>query len=57
MKNQNTKPITKTVVTYRKNGVTYSHPFAGNLLGGSAEAKAIMELKIGRSQIVSITHE
>lgn len=47
---------TKTVVTYVKNGVTYSHTFPEVLLHDSAEAKMITEHKVGRSAIKSITN-
>lgn len=47
----------KTIVTYKKDGVTYTHTFTGNIMGSEAERRMIMEFKIGRSQIVSIVHK
>jgi hypothetical protein len=47
----------KTIVTYRKNGVKYTHTFAGNLRGAEAERRMIMELHVGRSDIISISHK
>lgn len=47
----------KTIVTYKKDGVTYTHTFSENLKGGEAERRMIMEFHIGRSQIVSIVHK
>jgi hypothetical protein len=49
--------ITKTVVNYMKDGTKYAHTFPGNLPGSEAERKMIMEKRVGRSQIISISHQ
>jgi hypothetical protein len=43
----------KTIVTYKLNGVTYSHTFASRVSYGTVEQYLIMEKRMGLSAIKS----
>lgn len=55
MRNQ-TKQPTATKVTYLKGNVLQSHIFGENIPGHEAERRMIMDLHVGRSDIIKIEH-